>query len=176
MDKKRKLIIFLTIAVSSFALDIGTKIWAQKNVTRAFVNPESQTSFSLNFNLAFNKGAAFGIFTGMSSGKYLLIFIGIIALGFIYWLYRREESNNKIYLIGLALITGGALGNLVDRIIFGVVTDFIQFWGFKSLKITWPWPTFNIADIVLVIGVGLMIIYSFMIETGKKKKNKKAAV
>ncbi|MBU1219285.1 signal peptidase II [Myxococcota bacterium] len=173
MDKKKKLIIFLAIALSSFAVDIGSKLWAQKAVAQKYMNPDSQSSFSINFNLAFNKGSAFSFLSGVSGSRWILTVINFFALGFIYYLYRRKESEDRIFLIGLAFITGGALGNMIDRIIFGHVTDFIQFWGFKSVKMMWPWPTFNVADIVLVIGVGLMLIYSFRADAAEKKDKKK---
>ncbi|HEY0255599.1 MAG TPA: signal peptidase II, partial [Kofleriaceae bacterium] len=75
--------------------------------------------------------------------------------------------DQRILYWALALVAGGAVGNLVDRIYDGVVTDFVS-WDLKFMV----WPTFNVADIVLVIGVGLMFI-DIQIE-GKREKLKKA--
>jgi signal peptidase II len=162
VEQRKKVTIFVLLVVICFALDMGSKIWAQNAVSSSYLDPDTQSSFSMNLNLAFNKGSAFGMFNKTSGGWWFLSIFGLVALYFIYYLFRRPESDHKIYLVGLGFIGGGALGNLVDRIIFGKVTDFLQFWGTPSIEITWPWPTFNVADIALVAGVILLMIYSMI--------------
>ena len=175
MKFKKKPVIFISLLVSGFALDILTKIWANSTLKQEFINPDKQSHFSFNFTLAYNKGAAFGMLNSVSGGRWILTVVGILALFAIYYFYKRPESKSRLYLIGLALVAGGALGNLVDRIFMGKVTDFIQFWGTPSIKTTWPWPTFNVADIILVVGVGLMLIYSFIPQPEFEKKSKKGS-
>ncbi|MDA3862870.1 MAG: signal peptidase II [Deltaproteobacteria bacterium] len=172
MKKQNKLITFATLAIGGFILDMGTKLWAQKALVAEYINPAEQSPFSLNLTLAMNKGSAFGMFTGIPGARWILTAIGIGALFFIYYLYKRPETKSRLYLIGLGILTGGALGNLVDRIIFGHVTDFIQFWGFPSVDILWPWPTFNVADVLLLVGVGLMFIYTLFFAESEKNEKK----
>jgi len=103
-----------------------------------------------------NIGAAFSILEGKSI---LLILIGLVALGFIYWYVKTNKPNN----IGYALLFGGILGNLIDRIIFGYVIDFI---GFEIGG--YEFPIFNIADIAIVIGAVFIIIGSDKNENSSK--------
>ena len=101
------------------------------------------------FQLSFikNTGAGFGILQGQVG---LLIWFSVIVIGVILFVYDKLPSN-KFVLIMVGLILGGTIGNLIDRIVFGFVIDFIVF-GF--------WPSFNIADSALTIGViGLVIYY-----------------
>ncbi|PKN45096.1 MAG: hypothetical protein CVU59_10010 [Deltaproteobacteria bacterium HGW-Deltaproteobacteria-17] len=69
------------------------------------------------------------------------------------------------FLVWRKLAIPSLLGNLADRIVFGKVTDFLQMWLFRSIPITWPWPTFNVADVLLLAGVGCLMIFSFMPES-----------
>jgi signal peptidase II len=103
-----------------------------------------------------NIGAAFSILEGKSL---LLILIGVIALGFLYWYVKNNRPTN----IGYALLFGGILGNLIDRIIFGYVIDFI---GFEIGS--YEFPIFNIADIAIVLGAIFIIIGSDKNENSSK--------
>ncbi len=164
MDRKKKLIVFLCIAGIGFILDMGSKLWAQNALTQDYLDPSKVSPFTFRLTLAFNHGAAFGFLSDVASGRWILIIVGTLAMYFIYYLYKRPESNHRLYLVGLALVAGGAMGNLVDRIIFGRVTDFVQMWLFPSIRITWPWPTYNVADVLLLGGVGCLLIFSFLPE------------
>src|SRR5262249_41447443 len=81
---------------------------------------------------------------------------------------RKARTDQKILHWALALVAGGAVGNLIDRVYFGVVTDFIL-WHYHEHE----WPVFNVADIVLVVGVGLMFI-DIQKENKRDKAKKKA--
>jgi len=109
------------------------------------------------FILSFNPGAAFGLFNTTAGSRVFLSIIGLLALALIFYLLRRPESDSRLFVWALALVAGGAVGNLIDRIFLGVVTDFIWVWLTPSWRLVWPWPAFNIADIALVVGVGLMV-------------------
>jgi signal peptidase II len=113
---------------------------------------------SLALRKAYNPGAAFSFLSDASgwqrwffSGLAVLI-IGVIAV----WLRRLPTGQGRVAL-ALALILGGAAGNLVDRVLYGHVIDFIDLY-YK----TWHWPTFNIADSAITIGAALLILDAFM--------------
>lgn len=101
------------------------------------------------FSIVFiqNTGASFGMF---SQFPYLLLWANIIIIGLFLFYYDKIPKNNKTVQVAYALIIGGALGNLVDRIFFGAVSDFINFLF---------WPAFNFADSAIFIGAILFIIY-----------------
>lgn len=93
-----------------------------------------------------NEGAAFGLFRGIGNVAFIIISVIAIVLVLVLLLRNREER------LGLSLILGGAAGNLIDRIFFGSVTDFIDVFVGR-----FHWPAFNIADSALTIGLILMI-------------------
>ena len=107
------------------------------------------------WRLSMNPGSAFGLF-GSFGASFTRVFLSVIGVGAVIgmvWMLKKARSDQRVLHWALALVAGGAVGNLIDRIYFSVVTDFIL-WKYK----THEWPVFNIADIVLVAGVGLMFI------------------
>ena len=109
---------------------------------------------SLNFTLAYNKGAAFSLFA--DAGGWQTVFFAVVALLAIVIIIRMLKSLNSDQLqqgLGLALILGGAIGNLIDRIAFTKVTDFIDVYYNN-----WHFATFNVADIAISIGAVLVIL------------------
>ena len=106
----------------------------------------------LEISYAENTGAAFGLFRGQNV---IFIFVGFIAIGFIFVYYRQFRANVWMK-VSLGLLLGGALGNLIDRVLFQYVTDFIRVrWWF--LRLRW-WPAFNIADASVCIGAAMLIV------------------
>ena len=111
------------------------------------------------FNLTYvhNPGAAFSFLA--DQGGWQRWFFAVIAAGasvlFTYWL-AKTPANNKVLGIGFALMLSGALGNLIDRVLFGYVIDFLDFYYGKN-----RWPAFNVADSVIFVGAALMIWDSF---------------
>jgi signal peptidase II len=107
-----------------------------------------------NLVLAYNRGAAFS-FLADSGGwqRYLFGAIALIAVGFIIYLLRKN-AGQRMFCWALALIMGGALGNLIDRIAHGHVIDFLDFY----LASVGHFPAFNIADSAICIGAGLFIL------------------
>lgn len=108
----------------------------------------------LTFRYVENRGAAWGFLSNSESpwrGPFF-IGVGVIALGVIFLLVRSAPTERRFLITALALIAGGAVGNIVDRIRYGYVVDFIVWYpGFE-------WPTFNIADALIVVGVAMMVI------------------
>jgi signal peptidase II len=110
------------------------------------------------FNLTYirNTGAAFGILAGSAEAFRLplLLLFSVVAIGFIVMMLRRLPSHEKGLITALALILGGAIGNLIDRVFYGEVIDFLDFyWG------SYHWPAFNVADSCITIGVAITIYY-----------------
>ena len=99
--------------------------------------------------LVYNQGVSFGMFNGIEYGRYILTAVSaLITLILIYWLFTTQE---KPLILALCLIIGGAIGNMIDRVRQGAVTDFIDvFVG------TYHWPAFNIADSAIFIGVACL--------------------
>ncbi len=145
----------IIVAIPSLALDIITKRIIQMYI------PEGDEISIIDgfFNLRHdrNTGAAFGI---LSDQRTLLILITIAALVFIlvYWF---RFSHSRWTQISLGFLLGGAVGNFIDRLYLGEVVDFLQF-GIESKKLYWP--TFNVADISVCIGAGMLIVYLFRIQ------------
>jgi signal peptidase II len=119
------------------------------------------------FNLTYvtNRGAAFSILADVDSWwrHPFFILVGVAALSGLTLLYFRMRREAPVQSIGLALIAGGALGNLIDRIRVGAVIDFIDVhWS------GYHWPAFNIADSAICIGVGIFLIFSFIEKENKQ--------
>lgn len=165
--------VFLIVAALSLIADQATKIWARDSLPvvrhqgdAACIVPADIVNRSCmghavpvidgvwEWRLSMNPGSAFGLFSrSPDSARVFLSIVGIIAVFGMIWMLRKARPDQRILHWALALVTGGAIGNLVDRIYFGVVTDFIL-WRYQ----THEWPVFNVADVVLVVGVGLMFI------------------
>ncbi|QAT88779.1 lipoprotein signal peptidase [Corallococcus coralloides] len=113
-----------------------------------------------HFRYVENPGAAWGMFSNLpeTARKAFFHVVSLVALGFILTLYRKTEPSQKMVRVALALITGGALGNFVDRLIRGYVIDFID-WHWRNQP-GMRWPTFNVADAAICVGVALMLLDS----------------
>ena len=105
-----------------------------------------------DIKIAFNRGAMWSILQGKVA---LLTLFSIIAIGFILYLVFRGHFS-LFYILSLSFITGGAIGNLWDRIFFDGVRDFLDFYINK-----YHWPTFNLADTFIVIGIGLFLCIEY---------------
>lgn len=141
---------WLGLAVIWILLDQLTKIAILKTFTYGQSRPI--TGF-FNLVLAYNKGAAFS-FLAAAGGwqRWFFTGLGIAAALFIVWLLKRHSAQ-KLFCFALALILGGALGNVIDRVVYGHVVDFLDF----HLN-TYHWPAFNVADCGISIGAVLLIV------------------
>jgi signal peptidase II len=111
----------------------------------------------LNLVLVYNKGAAFSMFADAAGWQTpLLAGFAIIAAAVVGYLIVKNPAK-RLFCLGLALILGGALGNLIDRVRYGQVVDFLDFhaWG-------WHWPAFNVADSAICVGAALLILEGFV--------------
>ena len=146
---RQKLVPWLLLALVIVLIDQATKV----AVERAFALGDSVpvTSF-FNLVLAYNTGAAFSFLA--DAGGWQRHFLSLIAAGaslFIVWLLARH-GQQKLFSLALSLILGGAIGNLIDRVLYGHVIDFLDFH-----YAGWHWPAFNVADSAIVCGAGLLI-------------------
>lgn len=110
-----------------------------------------------------NEGAAFSSFSGM---RILLIVIAIIAFFLIAHFIKKNEINSKLEIISLGMILGGLMGNLIDRLIYGYVIDYLSF-----TILHYSFAVFNFADIGIVIGIGLFLILMIRREKNETKKS-----
>lgn len=138
----------MIVVIISLLLDIGSKFL----VSRIFILNESKTIIDnfLNITYVRNTGAAWSI---LDNNTWIVTVISLlIIIGIIYYVYRNRVSK-KILKIGYGLILGGAIGNFIDRIVYGYVIDFIDIDIFG-----WNYPIFNLADMFIVVGVILVMI------------------
>ena len=187
--ERAKWTIFAVVSVLSLIADQATKIWARASLPvtghgtgpgGVCVVPEDIMAHLCGgvkvnviegfwtHTLSMNPGSAFGLFGGHSFARVMLSIIGIAAVGGMIWMLKKSRTDQRVLHWALAFVAGGAVGNLIDRIYYGVVTDFVS-WDLKVMV----WPTFNVADIVLVVGVGLMFID--IQKEGKREKALKKA-
>jgi signal peptidase II len=171
--------IFWIVGVLSLIADQLTKIWARASlptypegcaVPEDFIartcggTPVPVIDGFWEWRLSMNPGSAFGLFGSQEHARIFLSVIGIAAVFGMGWMLKKSRADQKVLHWALGFVVGGAVGNLVDRIYYGVVTDFVL-WRYKHHE----WPVFNVADIVLVVGVGLMFI-----DIQKESKREKA--
>ncbi len=133
------------IAILVIILDVITKMIIVKQVAHHEI---IKVLPFINIVHIENKGAAFGLFASL--GNTFFIIISIIAILFI--IYYLKTVQSRIELISLSLVLGGAIGNFIDRVRFGKVTDFIDFY-----VNAWHWPSFNVADSALTVGIILFL-------------------
>jgi signal peptidase II len=161
-DLKKIALLVTPIIIITVILDQWTKVLAERHINYLEVIPVIDGLF--NLTLVYNKGAAFGIFSGLPDGVRQLVLgtVTFIALCAIIYLLIFEYSKSRSGQFALSLILGGALGNAIDRVFRGKVVDFLDFYYG-----TYHWPAFNVADSAITCGATALI---FMTIFSKKKK------
>ncbi len=149
----RKLVPWYALTLLVVVLDQLTKYWISANFRYGEVRV---VSGFFNLVLTHNKGAAFS-FLASAAGwqRGLFIAIALVAIVVISALLARR-AGDSLFCLALALILGGAIGNVVDRIFLGHVVDFLDF-HFAG----WHWPAFNVADAAITVGAALLVADSF---------------
>ncbi len=150
-------------AAAIVALDLATKAW----VVAAFTLYESVPVIEGFFHLTYvrNPGAAFGLFASFGEGFRIPFFLGVtaVALGAILYFLARLEPGRPWTLAALTLVFGGAVGNLIDRVRWGEVVDFLHvFWR------DYHWPAFNVADSAITVGMTILILEELL---GSRKRH-----
>ncbi len=179
-------VFFGLVAGLSLLADIAAKAWAEIVLSKRTVGDPSipVVQNHLSFTLAYNKGGAWGLLQDASEvvRRPFFLAVSVLAILFIVSLYGKLAPSQRALKWGLPLVLGGALGNLSDRITRSSVIDFIDYradWveamnvliakGVKGWGITDHWPTFNVADISICIGVALMGVDMFTSRRGAAK-------
>jgi signal peptidase II len=160
------------VSITSLVADVASKLWAEKHL-EGYPGFVSVVENHVTFVLAKNKGGAWGLLQGQSENvrRPFFLLVSVAAIAFIVTLYRRLQPQQIALKWGLPLVLGGALGNVFDRVRYGHVIDFIDYradWIRKMNElvqkyapghiVTDHWPTFNVADVAICVGVGLMAV------------------
>uniref|UniRef100_A0A7C4AS16 Lipoprotein signal peptidase n=1 Tax=Desulfomonile tiedjei TaxID=2358 RepID=A0A7C4AS16_9BACT len=151
---RKKYWVFSLISASAIILDQATKWLATRCIP---LNESVAVVHFVNMVHVRNPGAAFGIMS-QNSGAFqwtLLVLISVAALLIVLWLVARSDAIDGYILTAYAFFFAGAAGNLIDRLRYGEVVDFIDVYAGK-----YHWPAFNVADAVLCIGAGLLLLHS----------------
>lgn len=159
-----KFSVWLMLAGTVIVLDQGSKWWLADALS-----PGERVPVTSYFDLVrvMNPGAAFSFLAGAGGWqRWLFVLLALAISGWVLGMLRRHADQPGL-AVALALILGGALGNLIDRLRFGAVLDFLDFYWAG-----WHWPAFNIADSAISVGVGLMLWFQFTYrETDHDRKN-----
>ncbi len=152
MTVRHRLAWFFPILLVTLVLDQITKAWARG----ALVEGVSRHVFGAfwHWRLSFNKGVAFSMLSDLGAARVVLPIIAALVFGTVVWMASRSDQTSRPQVAALALIGAGALGNVIDRIAFGKVTDFVLWTAFGH-----AWPVFNVADVALVAGVIAMLVW-----------------
>ncbi len=166
VSKLGKYKLLLILAASVFLSDQATKLWIAATLPYgSFFPPSNIVVIPGYFNLVHvgNTGAAWSLFSGYT---WLLAIIGFIALGLIFAFRKQLELEKRNIQFAFGLITGGIVGNLLDRIRLGHVVDFLDFHIGDS-----HFPSFNVADSGITVGVAFYLIFSFRQKPGDNKSD-----
>jgi lipoprotein signal peptidase len=165
------------VSILTVAADIGTKSWAEHHLD-GYPGTVELWKNHLTLLLAKNRGGAWGLLQSTSENvrRPFFLLVSVAAIAFIMTLYRRLQARQRALQWGLPLVLGGALGNVFDRIRYGHVIDFIDAHvytpGGLGARLLGSgehhWPTFNVADIAICVGVGLMAIDMFTSKRGHR--------
>ena len=143
---KRAWLLAALLALAVVALDQVAKAIVEERIA---IGEQVEVLGPLEFTLAHNRGVAFGIAGGAGAP---LVFVTLLALGAVTYLFSRNPARPWMWL-AVGLVGGGAIGNLIDRVRLGHVTDFVDLP---------PWPPFNLADVAITAGVILLVaLYLF---------------
>ncbi len=155
----RRFKVYLLLGGLTIVLDQITKIWARSSLpTDAAGNglPVPVVENFFDWVLAYNTGSAFSMFAGTAGSRVFLSIVGVAAVVALTWMVSKARDDQRLQVAALSLMAGGAVGNLIDRIAFGKVTDFVL-WRYYEHR----WPVFNVADIALTVSVGVFLLASF---------------
>ena len=149
--------VLVWISGATLTLDYATKSWAHRHLPGLFdtINPAGPVTIKLEQNRA----GAFGLMTGANHTMSRIVFslVALISVVAVIWLYLRLKPQRFALKWGLPLVLGGALGNLLDRLRFGHVLDFIDVHAL-FLGVQRHMSRFNLADVAITVGAGLIAI------------------
>jgi signal peptidase II len=154
--ERRKYVVFGVLATLMIVADQWTKALARNHLG---VASKAVFGHYVTFRLSENSGVAFGMLQRLPGGRIWLTLVALGAFALVIHYLRKTPANLLRLHVALGLVGGGAIGNVLDRLVYGSVTDFLVVdLGFWPLN---PWPAFNVADAALVVGVLLMVLDVF---------------
>jgi len=166
MQRRNKLIL---ISVIVLLLTVGIDLYTKGLILKYMALYSTTDVFGgfLSFVHSKNYGAAFSFLNGSPDWfrKPFFVIVPLLAMGLIVFIMIKGK-NSVINIVAFSMILGGALGNFISRNIYGFVTDFID----VKLSSTYHWPTFNVADIAITIGVFIVFIGMIKVEAARKRK------
>ncbi|MDO4430215.1 MAG: signal peptidase II [Lonepinella koalarum] len=163
MTNPKSGLIFLWLSAVAFIIDLFTKELVLRNMY--YQQIEILPFFNLTY--AENPGAAFSFLASHDGWqKYFFIVLALVISSMLIYFLKKNHISQKLQNSAYALIIGGALANMVDRAIHGVVIDFLDFYWSN-----WHYPTFNVADIAISVGAVLLAVDAF--KNGDKQEKKK---
>ena len=165
---RRKYLLFTVFMIISLVLDQWTKVLARTHL-RPRLSPKVIVEGYFDLRYAENPGVAFSMLQNISGGRIWLTLLAIGAFILVLYYLRKTPVDNTRLHVALGLVGGGAIGNLIDRVAFGKVTDFIV-WKVGVHE----WPAFNVADAALCVGVGLMVLDMILSSRAARKAETKA--
>ncbi len=163
----RRFYFMLSILWGVVALDQASKWWIMATL-KLYELQEVIPGF---FNLVYlhNTGAAFSLLSSVEGAwkQWFFIAVAVAALGFILVLFKQYCVSSLVYTVALGLIGGGAIGNVIDRLRFGAVVDFLDVYVSGH-----HWPAFNVADSAICVGVGLFLFQNLRDAKHDKEQKK----
>lgn len=161
--RKTGQLVWLWLSVLVIALDQASKHWFEHNLSlyeQIVVIPDL-----FSWTLAYNKGAAFSFLADQGGWqRWFFALVALVASVVLFIWMKRLKSHERLLAAGLALVLGGALGNLYDRVVLGHVVDFIL----VHWQDRWFFPAFNLADSAITVGAGILILDMII---NKEQKN-----
>lgn len=138
--------VILADQISKFIIKINLELYDNIIIIEKF----------FNITYILNPGGAFGFFASgsLEARRFIFLFMSSVVALFVLWFYKRCAADFIFLSYGLALILGGAMGNLIDRFRYGKVVDFLDFYIGSA-----HWPAFNVADSAISIGMGILIYH-----------------
>jgi signal peptidase II len=153
---------WLWLSLLTLILDQATKLAADAYLVYHQALPLFP---GFNLTLVYNRGAAFSFLADQGGWQrwFFVVLALAVSIGLVVWLLRLSRSEG-VLAAALALILGGAVGNLIDRLLYGHVVDFIDLYYSR-----WHWPAFNIADSAISLGVALLLYDALLLEPKRQR-------
>lgn len=138
---------------------IGVDRWSKLAALSHLSAGDISVCPGVNFSLIWNRGISWGMFHSSSQVNFIALscFIGLITLALAYYTFYWQFYRYKLFILWELFVLAGAVSNIIDRIVYGAVVDFIQLY----VK-DWYWPTFNVADVFVVVGIIGMFLKSLV--------------
>jgi signal peptidase II len=167
-----KYVIFGVVMTAFLIADQASKIWVQRNL-RLYKDEVHIIDGFLSFIHAENPGAAFGIGAGTDGAMYVFAVFTVVAVVVLGQMLWQLPSNERFQTVALGLISSGAVGNAIDRVDKRTVTDFVRVYTEAEPYASWlrasplgqaEWPTWNVADAGIVVGLGMFAFHYFFLQ------------